>query len=109
MGLEQRIGSLTRGKQADVIVIGGNRLNMTPMADPVGCLVAQANPSNVKHVLVAGRFAKRDGELCDIDLNRATELANSASQRVLKKISDQRLELLPAAPEGFADAINSMA
>jgi cytosine/adenosine deaminase-related metal-dependent hydrolase len=61
MGLEDRIGSLTIGKQADVIVIGGGRLNMTPMADPVGCLVAQANPANVKHVLVAGRFAKRDG------------------------------------------------
>ena len=41
------IGSLTPGKQADVIVIGGRRLNMVPMADPVGCLVAQANAANV--------------------------------------------------------------
>jgi cytosine/adenosine deaminase-related metal-dependent hydrolase len=109
MGLEERIGSVTVGKQADLIVIGAGRLNMTPMADPVGCLVAQANPSNVKHVLIAGRFAKRDGELCGIDLNRATDLANSASQRVLKKISDQGLELLPPAQEGFADAINTIA
>ena len=44
IGLEHRIGSLTPGKQADVIVVGGRRLNMIPMADPVGCLVAQANP-----------------------------------------------------------------
>jgi 5-methylthioadenosine/S-adenosylhomocysteine deaminase len=109
MGLEDRIGSLAIGKQADLIVIGGGRLNMTPMADPVGCLVAQANPSNVKHVLVAGRFAKRDGELCGVDLSRAIDLAGTASERVQKKISDQGLELLPPAPAGFADAISTLA
>jgi 5-methylthioadenosine/S-adenosylhomocysteine deaminase len=109
VGLEDRIGSLAVSKQADLIVIGGGRLNMTPMADPVGCLVAQANPSNVKHVLVAGRFVKRDGELCGIDLERAAELAQAASDRVLKRISDQGLELLPPAPDGFADVINTMA
>lgn len=109
MGLEGRIGSLTVGKQADLIVIGGGRLNMTPMADPVGCLVAQANPSNVKHVLVAGRFLKRDGQLCNIDLHRARELAEAASEGVLKRLSDQGLELLPPAVAGFADAINKMA
>jgi cytosine/adenosine deaminase-related metal-dependent hydrolase len=109
MGLEDRIGSLAPGKQADVIVIGGNRLNMTPMADPVGCLVAQANTSNVEHVLVAGRFVKRDGELCGVDLDRARDLARCAWERVSKKISDQGLELLPPAPEGFADAIRALA
>jgi cytosine/adenosine deaminase-related metal-dependent hydrolase len=109
MGLEDRIGSLAVGKQADLIVIGGGRLNMTPMTDPVGCLVAQANPSNVEHVLVAGRFVKRNGKLCDVDLDRAAELANAASERVLKQVSDQGLELLPPAPEGFADALVKMA
>ena len=106
MGLEDRIGSITVGKQADLIVVGGGRLNMAPMADPVGCLVAQANPSNVKHVLVAGRFVKRDGELCDVDLGRATDLANAACERVRARIADQGLELLPPAPDGFTDAIN---
>jgi cytosine/adenosine deaminase-related metal-dependent hydrolase len=109
MGMEDRIGSLAVGKQADLIVIGGDRLNMTPMADPVGCLVAQANPSNVEHVLVAGRFVKRDGELCGVDPDRTGELARSAWDRVAKKISDQGLELLPPAPEGFADAIRALA
>ncbi|HTQ67103.1 MAG TPA: amidohydrolase family protein [Solirubrobacteraceae bacterium] len=109
MGLEDRIGSITVGKQADLIVVGGGRLNMAPMADPVGCLVAQANPSNVRHVLVAGRFAKRDGELCDVDLGRATDLANAACERVRARIADQGLELLPPAPDGFTDAINTAA
>jgi len=109
IGLEDRIGSITVGKQADLIVVGGGRLNMTPMADPVGCLVAQANPSNVTHVLVAGRFVKRDGELCGADVPRAVQLGQQAWERVQGRIADQGLQLLPPAPEGFTDAINTVA
>jgi cytosine/adenosine deaminase-related metal-dependent hydrolase len=109
MGLESRVGSLTPGKRADVIVIGGRRLNMVPMADPVGCLVAQANPANVEHVLVAGRFAKRDGELVGRDVARAIELARAASARVLGKITAGGAALLPPAPDGFADMLADMA
>jgi cytosine/adenosine deaminase-related metal-dependent hydrolase len=109
MGLEHRIGSLTPGKQADIIVIGGRRLNMVPMADPVGCLVAQANPANVRHVMVGGRFLKRDGELVDVDLDRAVELAGTACERVLGAVTAGGATLLPKAPEGFADVINTVA
>jgi cytosine/adenosine deaminase-related metal-dependent hydrolase len=109
LGMEDRIGSLTPGKQADVIVVGGRRLNMLPMADPVGCIVAQANPSNVLHVLVAGELRKRDGELVGVDLDRAATLAGEASERVLGAIRDAGAELLPPAPEGFADIINTLA
>jgi 5-methylthioadenosine/S-adenosylhomocysteine deaminase len=109
MGLEHRIGSLTPGKQADIIVIGGRRLNMVPMTDPVGCIVAQANPSNVQHVLVGGRFVKRDGELVGVDLAHAIDLAQTASERVLGAVTAGGQPLLPPVPEGFADLINAMA
>ncbi len=109
MGLEHRIGSLSPGKQADVIVVGGRRLNMVPMADPVGCLVAQANPGNVRHVLVSGRFVKRDGELVGVDLDHAIELAQSSCERVLGAVTAGGAPLLPPAPEGFADLVNTAA
>ena len=109
MGMEGRVGSLPPGKQADVIVVGGRRLNMVPMADPVGCLVAQANPANVEHVLVAGRFAKRDGELVGRDVARAIELARAACERVLGAITAGGSPLLPAAPEGFSDLLAATA
>ncbi len=109
MGLEHRIGSLAPGKQADVIVVGGRRLNMVPMADPVGCLVAQANPGNVQHVLVRGRFVKRDGELVGVDLDHAIGLAQSSCERVLGAITAGGAPLLPPAPEGFADLVNTAA
>ena len=102
MGLEDRIGSLTPGKQADVVVIGGRRLNMAPMADPVGCLVAQANPSNVEHVLVAGRVVKRDGELVGADTARAVELARATCERVLAAATADGLPLAPEVPAELA-------
>jgi cytosine/adenosine deaminase-related metal-dependent hydrolase len=109
MGMEDRIGSLTPGKQADIIVIGGRRLNMVPMADPVGCLIAQANPSNVQHVLIAGRMLKRDGQLLELDLDRAIGLAQTACDRVLGAVTASGQPLLPPAPEGFSDLINTAA
>jgi hypothetical protein len=60
-------------------------------------------------VLVAGRFVKRDGELVGQDVDRAIDLAQSASDRVLGAITSGGQPLLPAAPEGFADLINTMA
>lgn len=109
LGLEERIGSLSPGKQADVIVVGGPALNMTPLADPVGCLVSQANPSDVRHVLVAGRFAKRDGELVGVDLARARGLAEAACERVLGQLTAAGRPLLGETPPDFADALNSLA
>jgi hypothetical protein len=60
-------------------------------------------------VLVAGRFAKRDGELVGQDVARAIELARAASERVLGAITAGDTPLLPPAPEGFADMLADMA
>ena len=109
IGLERRVGALTPGKQADVIVVGGRRLNMTPMADPVGCLVAQANPANVEHVLVAGQFVKRDGEMVGLDSDHAARLAQQACERVLGRIAAAGHPLLAPVPDGFADMLNTLA
>jgi 5-methylthioadenosine/S-adenosylhomocysteine deaminase len=86
-GLEDAIGSLTPGKQADIVVIGGQALNLSPMADPVGCMVSQASAANVRHVLVGGRFVKRDGELVCADVDRARSLGAETRDRVVAAAS----------------------
>jgi cytosine/adenosine deaminase-related metal-dependent hydrolase len=87
IGMDDRIGSLTPGKQADVIVVGpGNeRLNMIAPANPVGAVVTQANASNVQTVLVAGRAVKRDGRLLDVDLSRARQLIEESCEGILSR------------------------
>ncbi len=109
IGQEDELGTLSPGKRADLIVIGGEGLNLTPMADPVGCLVAQANPSNVEHVLVAGRFMKRDGALVDVDSARARAAAEKASERVLAAATADGRPLLPPHDPAFDELVDRMA
>lgn len=63
LGLADEIGSLTPGKQADVVLVRADTINMRPLHDPVATLIMQAAASNVDTVLVAGEFRKRHGRL----------------------------------------------
>jgi len=62
-GLESRTGSLTPGKQADIVLLDATRLNMAPVIDPVTAVTLCADVSNVDTVLVAGVVRKRGGRL----------------------------------------------
>ena len=67
LGLEHVVGSLTVGKQADVIMVRTDALNMAPVRDPAVAIVHSAQPSNVDTVLIDGRILKRHGRLATID------------------------------------------
>jgi 5-methylthioadenosine/S-adenosylhomocysteine deaminase len=67
-GLEDKIGTLTPGKQADIILIRADDVNTFPVIDPIGTVVASADTSNVDTVLVAGQVRKRGGRLVGVDL-----------------------------------------
>ena len=62
-GLEDRTGSLTPGKQADVVVIDTTAIGVAPVHDPVAAVTLSADVSNVEHVIVGGVFRKRDFRL----------------------------------------------
>jgi cytosine/adenosine deaminase-related metal-dependent hydrolase len=67
-GLDARTGSLTPGKDADVILLRADDLTVFPANNPVGTIVAAGHPGLVDTVLVAGRVVKRDGALVGVDL-----------------------------------------
>lgn len=68
LGQEHRIGSLAPGKQADLVLIRADDLNMQPVHDPVNSVVMQTSLANIDSVMVAGRWKKRHGQLLDVDL-----------------------------------------
>ncbi|HET9555865.1 MAG TPA: amidohydrolase family protein, partial [Actinomycetota bacterium] len=70
-GVEDRTGSLTPGKQADVVVLDATALNVAPVIDPVAAVTLCADVSNVETVLIGGQVRKRDGKLlADVDTAR---------------------------------------
>ncbi|MEU9315043.1 amidohydrolase family protein [Streptomyces sp. NPDC048295] len=68
MGLAGRTGSLTPGKDADIILLRTDDLTIFPVTDPAGSIVSQGHPGLVDTVLAAGRVVKRDGALVGVDL-----------------------------------------
>jgi cytosine/adenosine deaminase-related metal-dependent hydrolase len=82
-GLADRTGSLTPGKQADVVVLRCDHSNTYPIIDPVSTVVLQADTRNIELVFVAGEILKRDGKLLHGDLRRARDLAASSLDYLL--------------------------
>src|SRR5690606_33805548 len=76
-GLEDRTGSLTPGKQADVVLLDARALNMAPVIDPVAAVTLCADVSNVDTVLIGGKVHKRDGKLL-ADVDRARRLVEES-------------------------------
>ena len=92
----------------DTIPTDGNKEDVVPMA-MAAAIKLRRIAHNVRHVLVAGRFAKRDGELAGVDVDHAIDLAQQSCERVLGAITAGGQPLLAPTPEGFADLINTMA
>jgi 5-methylthioadenosine/S-adenosylhomocysteine deaminase len=67
LGLEDRIGSLEVGKQADVIVIDAAQPHLSPRHDPTALLVYSAQAADVSTVLVDGRILMENRELQTLD------------------------------------------
>ncbi|MBX9811246.1 MAG: TRZ/ATZ family hydrolase [Burkholderiales bacterium] len=76
LGLEARIGSLTRGKCADMTAVNLAAPELSPCYDPLSHLVYAAGREHVSHVWVNGELLVRDGRLTQLD---AQELATKAS------------------------------
>jgi cytosine/adenosine deaminase-related metal-dependent hydrolase len=76
-GLLDRTGTLTPGKEADLIMLKTDRPNILPVNDPIGAVVWGMDTSNVDSVFVAGKALKRNGKLLNVDLD---DLRNKAYQ-----------------------------
>ena len=83
IGLEDRVGSLTPGKQADIVLLKANAINTAPMVDPIGTIVVFADTSNVDSVFVAGRAVKRNGELVIADLDNVFAKLDESRNHIL--------------------------
>jgi len=81
--LSSKIGTLTPGKEADIIMLTMNNINVVPVCNAYGAVVTGMDTSNVKHVMVAGKLQKWNGELVGVDLNRVARLVTASRDRIL--------------------------
>lgn len=82
LGLGEVTGSLTPGKQADIILIRSNDLNTAPLANIETTVVMSATAANVDTVMVDGRIIKRGGRLVDCDVAQVVDGARRSAMRI---------------------------
>jgi cytosine/adenosine deaminase-related metal-dependent hydrolase/ribose/xylose/arabinose/galactoside ABC-type transport system permease subunit len=84
-GLDHKVGTLTPGKQADVILLRTDRMNVTPLNDPATAVVAGMDTGNVDTVVIAGRAMKRHGELLHVDWPAVRRMAQESRDHVIAR------------------------
>lgn len=83
IGLEHRVGSITPGKKADLVMLRANDLNLFPVHDPLLSITDQAHSGNVDTVIIDGVVRKKDGKRTfpeDVLSKRRAELLASVDR-----------------------------
>ncbi|MET9357271.1 amidohydrolase family protein [Streptomyces sp. NPDC006617] len=83
LGLESKVGSLTPGKQADIILLSTERPNLSPV-NSVSAAITLADNENVDTVFIAGRMVKWGGRIVERDLRTLQDDAHTSRDRLLK-------------------------
>jgi len=81
--LDHKIGTVTPGKQADIVLVRTDQVNVAPVVDPVATVVISADTSNIDTVFVAGRIVKHNGQLVRVDLPSLLQRLNGARDHLL--------------------------
>lgn len=82
LGLSDRIGTLTEGREADLICVKVDGPHTAPMYDPYSHLVFAARAGDVRHVVIRGRVIARNRTLKTLDLDRIEAQSRDFSESI---------------------------
>jgi len=82
LGLDESIGSLEKGKKADLIIIDTHKPHLTPMYNPVSHLVYAAMGSDVRTSIINGAIVMEDGHLKTINLKSVMNNITGIAQEI---------------------------
>lgn len=82
IGLGDQVGSLEKGKKADLIIIDTRKPHLTPLYDPVSHLIYAASGSDVRDVIIDGQLVVQDRVLLTFDLEPILESVSDLARRI---------------------------
>ena len=102
-GLSAKTGTLTPGKQADVVAISADDVNTMPLNHAAGTVVVGADARNVAMVMIDGEMRKWKGALPGHDLNQLRKMVTESRDRVAERCGLE-LDLLSEPEISRSDA-----
>jgi cytosine/adenosine deaminase-related metal-dependent hydrolase len=92
-----KVGTLSPGKEADIVVLSARSINTWPVNNVPGTVVTMMNPRHVRDVLIAGKVVYYKGKLIGWNVERLLQRIEQARDRVLARINGPaRTGALPA-------------
>jgi 5-methylthioadenosine/S-adenosylhomocysteine deaminase len=85
LGLSERVGQVTPGFAADLIVVDTTQPHVVPTPDPYGALVYACRGSDVRVTIVDGEVLYRDGELTRLDLPTIVATARAEARALYSR------------------------
>jgi 5-methylthioadenosine/S-adenosylhomocysteine deaminase len=82
IGMDRIIGSLEPGKQADIIIVDTNAPHLTPLYHPQSLIVYAAKGSDVRDVMVGGKWRVKNRCLVSLNLNDILDSARAEGNRI---------------------------
>lgn len=100
VGLGHQIGSLEKGKRADVIIVRTDTPAMICAAecDPIAAVVRHASPQEIETVIVDGQILKQDGHLLAVNMPESLEVW-SGSDKIKAEFQNGRISWAQVARE----------
>ena len=91
-GLARKIGTISPGKEADLILTRADDVNLYPSNNALGTLVQAADRSNLDSVIIGGRFRKRGGRMIGLDMPKLKRMVEE-SRRYLFAANNYKEDL----------------
>jgi 5-methylthioadenosine/S-adenosylhomocysteine deaminase len=83
--IDGKVGTLTPGKEADIVVLRADSLDVWPHNNAFGTVVNLMNPGHVDTVFIAGKPKKWRGALVGVDLARVRRLVAQSRDAVVRR------------------------
>jgi len=87
--IDDKVGTLSSGKEADIVMLRADQLGLWPLSNAAGAVVNQANTGHVENVFIAGKVRKWRGKLVGVDTARVLRIAQESRDAVLRRANFQ--------------------
>jgi 5-methylthioadenosine/S-adenosylhomocysteine deaminase len=84
-GVLDRCGTLTPGKEADVVMIRTDDINLYPANHAVGTVVSAADVRNIDTVIIGGRIRKLRGRMAGLNMEKFRQMVDESRNYLFKQ------------------------
>ncbi len=95
LGMEREIGSIEKGKKADIVIIDGNKPHLRPLHTIIDKIVSYANGGDVDTVFIDGKILLKNKEVLPVNEKEILEYVEREYSAMLNRSGYKELEEYP--------------